>query len=83
MAAQLNGLKTRPGFTLIELMLVIVIGAFIYSVGLIAFVNLAPAANQSAEKQTVSSIKAGLSFYYFDPNWGNIGSRPPYGYRQA
>src|SRR5512136_63370 len=68
--------KNLPGFTLIELMLVIIIGVIIFSVGLISFVNLAPQAELSVEKQTVASIKNGISFYYLDPSRGNIQSFP-------
>jgi type II secretory pathway pseudopilin PulG len=69
--------KNKIGFSLIELVFVIVISLILASLALITFRNFAPAANLAAEKQTVASIKTGISLYYLDPERGNLISFPP------
>ncbi len=66
----------RPGFTFIELLLVVIIGSIIFSLALITFRDFSPQANLSVEKQTVASIKSGISFYHLDPARGDMSNFP-------
>lgn len=69
-------LKNAKGFTLIELVMVIVILAVLAAVAIPTFVNLSSEANSAAEQGVVGGVRAGLTTYYVDSSRGNRTSYP-------
>ena len=66
-----NVMKNQKGFTLIELVMVIVILAVLSAVAIPTFVNLSSEANSAAELGVVGGVRAGLTTYYVDASRGN------------
>ena len=66
----------RPGFTLIELVMVIIILGVLAAVAIPVFVNLQSEANTAAEKGVVGAVRAGIVSYYIDTARGNKTSYP-------
>lgn len=64
-------LKKQKGFTLIELVMVIVILAVLSAVAIPTFVNLSSEANSAAELGVVGGVRAGLTTYFVDSSRGN------------
>ena len=71
-----NLMKSQKGFTLIELVMVIVILAVLSAVAIPTFVNLSSEANTAAELGVVGGVRAGLTTYYVDTARGNRSFYP-------
>lgn len=69
-------IKNDKGFTLIELVMVIVILAVLAAVAIPTFVNLSSEANSAAALGVVGGVRAGLTTYYVDSSRGNRTSYP-------
>ena len=68
--------RADEGFTLIELVMVIVILGVLAAVAIPVFVNLQTEANTAAEKGVVGGVRAGLQTYFIDTSRGNRTSYP-------
>ncbi len=68
--------RKDKGFTLIELVMVIVILGVLAAVAIPVFVNLQTEANTASEKGVVGGIRAGLQTYFIDTTRGNRTSYP-------
>ena len=68
--------SAQKGFTLIELVMVIVILGVLAAVAIPVFVNLQSEANTAAEKGVVGGVRAGLQTYFIDAARGNRTSYP-------
>ncbi len=64
-------MKNQKGFTLIELVMVIVILAVLGAVAIPQFVNLQNEARLSAETGVAGGVRAGISTFFIDPARGN------------
>ena len=69
-------LKTQSGFTLIELIMVIVILAILGAVAIPKYVDLSADAKSANESGVAAGIRAGLTTYFVDPARGNRTSYP-------
>lgn len=69
-------LKGTKGFTLIELIAVIIILAVLGLVSFPIFVNLGGDADSSAEDGVVGGVRAGLTTYFIDAARGNRSFYP-------
>lgn len=69
-------LKEREGFTLIELIMVMVILAVLGAVALPQYVDLRAEARSSAEQGVAGGVRAGLTTYFVDTARGNRTSYP-------
>ena len=68
--------STDSGFTLIELVMVIIILGVLAAVAIPIFVNLQSEANTAAEKGVVGGVRAGIVSYYIDTTRGNRSTYP-------
>lgn len=68
--------KCKKGFTLVELLAVIVILAVLSMIALPLFVNLGSDANSSAEDGVLGGVRAGLATYFIDTARGNRSFYP-------
>ncbi len=68
--------KDAKGFTLIELVMVIVILGVLAAVAIPVYVNLQSEANTAAEKGVVGGVRAGIQTYFVDTARGNRASYP-------
>ena len=68
--------QSQSGFTLIELVMVIVILGVLAAVAIPVFVNLQTEANTAAEKGVIGGVRAGLATYFIDTTRGNRASYP-------
>ncbi|MDP3921647.1 MAG: type II secretion system protein [Candidatus Omnitrophota bacterium] len=68
--------KNQRGFTLIELVMVIVILAVLGAVAIPIYVDLSGEANSAAEEGVVGGVRAGVATYFIDPARGNRTSYP-------
>ncbi|HTY13203.1 MAG TPA: prepilin-type N-terminal cleavage/methylation domain-containing protein [Candidatus Omnitrophota bacterium] len=66
----------KKGYTLIELIIVVVILAVLAVVVLSRYINLSDQAYSSIEKATVGAVKVGIVTYYLDPARGNYHNYP-------
>ncbi len=64
-------MSKNSGFTLIELVMVIVILGVLAAVAIPIFVNLQTEANTAAEKGVVGGVRAGLQTFFIDTARGN------------
>lgn len=71
-----NVLRGQKGFTLIELVMVIVILAVLGAVAIPTYVDLSSEANTAAEQGVVGGVRAGITTYFIDPARGNRTSYP-------
>jgi MSHA pilin protein MshA len=69
-------IKNNKGFTLIELVMVIVILAVLAAVAIPTFVNLSTEAKSAAALGVVGGVRAGLTTYYVDATRGNRTTYP-------
>jgi len=69
-------MRAQQGFTLIELVMVIVILGVLAAVAIPLYVNLQTEANVSAEKGVVGGVRAGLQTYFVDTARGNRTGYP-------
>ena len=69
-------MKKQAGFTLIELIMVIVILSFLGVVAIPLYVDLRTEARAANEQGVVAGIRAGLLTYFVDPARGNRTSYP-------
>lgn len=67
----------ESGFTLIELVMVIVILAILGAVAIPQFVNLQAEARLGNETGVVAGVRAGILTYFLDPARGNRSAYPP------
>ncbi len=67
---------SRKGFTLIELVMVIIILGVLAAVAIPVFVNLQSEANTAAEKGVIGGVRAGIVSYYIDTARGNRTAYP-------
>lgn len=72
----LNQIRSQKGFTLIELVMVIVILAVLGAIALPIFVNLRDDAVNAAEQGVVGGVRAGISTFFIDPARGNRFNYP-------
>lgn len=68
--------KSEKGFTLIELIMVMVILAVLGSVALPQYVDLRSEARTSAEQGVSGGVRAGIITFFVDPARGNRTSYP-------
>lgn len=68
--------RSEKGFTLIELVMVIVILAVLAAVAVPIYVDLQSEANSAAEQGVVGGVRAGILTYWIDPARGNRSSYP-------
>jgi len=68
--------KNQKGFTLIELIMVIVILAFLSITAFALFVNYGPQAADAALDGTMASVRTGFVSYFIDPTKGNLQNWP-------
>ena len=68
--------SAKAGFTLIELVMVIVILGVLAAVAIPVFVNLQTEANTASEKGVLGGVRAGLVTYFIDTARGNRTSYP-------
>ena len=68
--------KNQKGFTLIELIMVIVILGFLSVTAFSLFVNYGPQAADASLNGTLASIRTGFLSYYIDPTKGNTQNWP-------
>src|SRR5450432_4135464 len=59
-------LKTRKGFTLIELMIVVAIIGILAAIAIPQFANLIAKSQEGATKGNLGSLRSALSIYYGD-----------------
>lgn len=69
-------LKKEKGFTLIELIMVMVILAVLGSVALPQYVDLRAEARLAAEQGVAGGVRAGIVTFFVDPARGNRTSYP-------
>ena len=69
-------LSSQSGFTLIELIMVIVILAILGAVAIPKYVDLSSDAKSANESGVVAGVRAGLTTYFVDPARGNRTSYP-------
>ncbi len=69
-------MNTQKGFTLIELVMVIVILAILGSVAIPKFVDLSTDAKNANEAGVAGGVRAGLLTYFIDPARGNRTTYP-------
>ena len=69
-------IRNQKGFTLIELVMVMVILAVLGAVAIPIYVDLSSEANSAAEQGVVGGIRAGIATYYIDTARGNRSSYP-------
>ena len=62
----MNKLKTRKGFTLIELMIVVAIIGILAAIAIPQFANLISKSQEGATKGNLGTIRSALSIYYGD-----------------
>lgn len=70
-------MKNQKGFTLIELVMVIVILAILGAVAIPQFVNLQGEARLANEAGVAGGVRAGILTYFIDPARGNRTIYPP------
>ena len=68
--------RKQRGFTLIELIMVIVILGFLAVTAIAFYVNYAPQAADAALEGTLASIRTGFQSYFIDPLKGNLAVWP-------
>jgi type II secretion system protein G len=61
-------IKKEDGFTLIEIMTVIIIIAILTGIAVIGYLNFAPRAKESRTELEIKNISTALSTYYTDNN---------------
>ena len=69
-------LSSQSGFTLIELIMVIVILAILGAVAIPKYVDLSSDAKSANESGVVAGVRAGLTTFFVDPARGNRTSYP-------
>ena len=69
-------MKNQKGFTLIELVMVIVILAVLGAVAIPQYVNLQNEARISAELGVAGGVRAGITTWFIDPARGNRAAFP-------
>lgn len=68
--------KNQKGFTLIELIMVIVILGFLSVTAFSLFVNYGPQSADASLDGTLASIRTGFVSWYIDPTKGNVTNWP-------
>lgn len=63
-------MKTERGFTLVELLVVIVIIAILATVGLTLFSSSQTSARDAKRKEDINAIASALEVHFGDPTWG-------------
>ncbi len=69
-------LKSQKGFTLIELVMVIVILGILGALAIPQYVDLQADAKQANENGVAGAVRAGITTYFVDPARGNRTSFP-------
>lgn len=69
--------RNQKGFTLIELVMVIVILAVLGAVAIPIYVDLRQEARDAAELGVAGGVQAGITTYFVDPARGNRAAYPP------
>lgn len=62
----MNGLKPRSGFTIVELLIVVVVIAILAAISLVAYSNIQNRANDSKTKAAVTQLEKAIRLYAVD-----------------